>query len=44
MAKVTRTHLADESGQTIVLGMVLLVGVFTIFAWMLNRAFWKDIK
>jgi len=41
------TYMSDPSAQKRVrLGVwvLLFLGVFTIFAWMLNREYWKDIK
>jgi len=41
------TYMADPTAKKrMQLGVwvLLFLGVFTIFAWMLNRAFWKDIK
>lgn len=40
-------YMADPSARTRVrLGVwvLLFLGVFTVFAWMLNRQYWKDIK
>ena len=40
------TYMSDPSARTRVrLGVwvLLFLGVFTILAWMLNRAFWKDV-
>lgn len=41
------TYVSDPSARTRVrLGVwvLLFLGVFTIFAWMLNREYWKDVK
>lgn len=41
------TYMSDPTAKKrMQLGVwvLLFLGVFTIFAWMLNRAFWKDIK
>lgn len=40
-------YTADPSARTRVrtgVWVLLFLGVFTIFAWMLNREYWKDIK
>lgn len=41
------TYMSDPTAhQRTRLGVwvLLFLGLFTIFAWMLNRAFWKDVK
>src|SRR5690606_27935410 len=41
------TYMSDPTAQTrqrLGVWVLLFLGVFTIFAWMLNRAYWKDIK
>ncbi|MFP5406708.1 MAG: cytochrome c1 [Gammaproteobacteria bacterium] len=41
------TYMSDPSARTRVrLGVwvLMFLGIFTILAWMLNRAFWKDIR
>src|SRR5690606_19744830 len=41
------TYMSDPTAQKrmrLGVWVLLFLGVFTIFAWMLNRAFWKDIK
>ncbi|MCM5571830.1 cytochrome c1 [Burkholderiaceae bacterium FT117] len=41
------TYMSDPTAQKrqrLGVWVLLFLGVFTVFAWMLNRAFWKDIK
>jgi ubiquinol-cytochrome c reductase cytochrome c1 subunit len=41
------TYMSDPTAQKrqrLGVWVLLFLGVFTIFAWMLNRAYWKDIK
>lgn len=41
------TYISDPTAKTrarLGVWVLLFLGVFTVFAWMLNRAFWKDIK
>lgn len=41
------TYMSDPSARTrtrLGVWVLLFLGVFTIFAWMLNREYWKDIK
>jgi ubiquinol-cytochrome c reductase cytochrome c1 subunit len=41
------TYMSDPTAQTrtrLGVWVLLFLGVFTIFAWMLNREYWKDIK
>jgi ubiquinol-cytochrome c reductase cytochrome c1 subunit len=41
------TYMSDPTAKTrtrLGVWVLLFLGVFTVFAWMLNRAFWKDIK
>jgi ubiquinol-cytochrome c reductase cytochrome c1 subunit len=40
-------YMSDPSARTrarLGVWVLLFLGVFTLFAWMLNRAYWKDIK
>jgi len=41
------TYMSDPTAQKrqrLGVWVLLFLGVFTVFAWMLNRAYWKDIK
>lgn len=41
------TYMSDPTAQTrmrIGVWVLLFLGVFTVFAWMLNREYWKDVK
>ena len=41
------TYMSDPSAQTrtrLGVWVMLFLGVFTVFAWMLNREYWKDVK
>lgn len=41
------TYMSDPTAQTrtrLGVWVLLFLGVFTIFAWMLNREYWKDVK
>lgn len=41
------TYMSDPTAQKrfrIGVLVLLFLGVFTVFAWMLNRAYWKDIR
>jgi ubiquinol-cytochrome c reductase cytochrome c1 subunit len=41
------TYMSDPTAKTrtrLGLWVLLFLGVFTLVAWMLNRAFWKDIR
>ena len=41
------TYMSDPSAQTrtrLGVWVLLFLGVFTVFAWMLNREYWKDVK
>ena len=40
------TYMSDPSAQTrtrLGVWVLLFLGVFTVFAWMLNREYWKDV-
>jgi ubiquinol-cytochrome c reductase cytochrome c1 subunit len=41
------TYMSDPTAQTrtrLGVWVLLFLGVFTVFAWMLNREYWKDVK
>ncbi|MCD6734231.1 MAG: cytochrome c1 [Burkholderiaceae bacterium] len=41
------TYMSDPTAQTrtrLGVWVLLFLGLFTVFAWMLNREYWKDVK